>query len=205
MTSRAHGAPPPQPDISAIPVVRGGGYLSPTSPVPIGPGGAAVPYVPPEPNGVEVLPWWYQQWESAPAWAVQDLNFTVPLGAQASTTGLLPLASFSYQCPQQNRAIVKSIRMSVQNPVSTISLLLTLFLNGYPVQGWTNIPFDPVSATAYILVFNDVNVRLDQNQTLTAGFTESSNPASAWTCSLTASGWQVPISEIKRIQKGFVY
>lgn len=203
MSRFTHGAPPAQPDTTGIPVARGGGYLQPTQPVPLTPAGAAVPYVPPTPNGVEIFPWWYQQWEAAPAWAVQSLNFTVASGAVAATTGLVP--NFSFACPAQNRGIVKSIRMTVENPLSTIGLFLTLFVNNSPVQGWTMIPFDPVSATAYILVFNDVNIRLSQNQILTAGFTEASNPASSWTCSLTAAGWQVPEAEIRRLQQNVIY
>lgn len=203
MSRHTWGAPPPRPDYGDTPNRHGGSNFPPTVPVPLTPSGQPAPQLPPPPPLVQVYPWWDKQWENAPAWAVQSLNAVIPIGASAATTGLVP--NFSYQVPAQNRAVLKSLRMTVENPLATIVLALTLFVNNSPVQGWTGIPFDPLSATAYVLVFNEMNIRLDQNQILTAGFTERSAPPSAWTVSLTASGWQIQSTEIARVQQGFRY
>lgn len=196
---RAHGAPRSLPDFGSTPVNRQGGFTSPAIPNPPTQSDGSSGVIPPAPPTVEVFPWWDLQWEAATAWSMKSLLFTVAAG------GTTAVPNFSYQIPSQNRGIIKSIRMSVQNPVATINLSLNLLINTGPVQGWTGISFDPLAASAFVLVWNDVNQRMQQNDTLTASFTEASTPASAWTCSLQISGWQVPQAEIDRVQRGFKY
>ena len=199
-----HGGTPRIPDFRSTPTTRRDGFLSPSQPAPVSPTGQVLPPAPPARPKVEVFPWWDLKWENAQAWSTRALNFVVNPTAVANTTTPVP-GTFNFQVRPQNSGVIKSLRMTVQNPVATIQLALTLFIGQSPVEGWTGIPFDPVAATAYILVFNDINVLMRQNDILTASFTDTSNPASAWTCSLTASGWQVQNTEIERVQQGFRY
>lgn len=201
MDYRAHGAPRADYDLESTPTLTPGFNAPPSVPVSILPPGVSP--IPPQPPQVYVFPWWFVQWESAQALNVSALNFTVTAGQLATPANFI--TGFSYQVPVGNRSVVKAMKMTVENPVATTNLAVTLFKNGAPIQGWNGIAFDPVAATALILPFNDMNILLQQNDVFTAAFAEASNPASNWTCSLQAYGWTITQSEIDRVQGTFRY
>lgn len=203
MDYRAHGAPRAEPDLDSTPVLTPG-FNSPSVPVPqteSSGGGMFTP--PPAPPQVEVFPWWDRQWAAAQAWRAKVLNATVVAGQTAGQSTFL--TGFTYTVPANMRAVLKAMKMTVQNPVATINLALTLFKGGAPIQGWDGIAFDPVAATALILPFNDMNITLEQGDVITAAFAEASAPASGWTVSLQAYGWQITQADIDRVQPSLKY
>ena len=188
------GAPPPLPETWDIPVSGNRSSSSPLIPnTPLSAGPPAPLPIPP----VQVFPWWLYEYESATDFYISSLNFAVP----ASVITVVP--SFTFTVPQQQRGVLKSISMTVQSSTAAMNLSLTLLKNNAPIQGWTGIPFPPILATGENINFNDMNVKFQQGEILTAQFTEAS--AAAWTCSLTASGWTVAKAEIDRLQQGVRY
>lgn len=166
--------------------------------VPSAPAGAGdLATITPTPPPLQIFPWWLYETPGAQDWFISSLNFTVA----ASVTTIVP--AFSFTVNSNNLGVLKQVTMTVQNPTATISLAMNLLLNGSVIPGWSNVTFPPVSATALIIPFNAMVVRLPELGILTASFTESSG--SAWTCSLQASGWQASKPEIARLQGNVNY
>lgn len=195
MPSRFHawGAPPPLPDVSAIPVNRRSINLPPTAP------NAPADQPPPVPvqAPVQIFPWWLYEYESAQDFYIKSLN--IAIAANATT----PVPNFAFVVPGQNRGVLKHISMTLQSSTTAINLQLTLLLNNAPIQGWSGLAFPPMLATAVLIPFNDMNVRMSQNSVLTAQFVEASGLT--WVVSLEASGWNVSEQDIARLQQGVRY
>ena len=192
MARYTHGAPPPIPDFGSTPVQRQGGFLPAT--VPNASGGSAATPPPPQ---VQVFPWWLYPWEAASQFSIRSLN------ASIAGPGVVAMPTFTFTVPQQQRGVVKSISMTVQSSTAAMNLQLTLLKNSAPIQGWSGIPFPPILATGENIVFNGINIFLQQNEILTAQFAEIGG--NTWTVSLTASGWTIAEAEIARMQQGVRY
>lgn len=169
------------------------------SPGPLGapplPAGVFAP-PPPKPT-LQVFPWYLYEYPSAQDWYAVALNFAVP------ATGTTNVPGFTFTVNPQNVAVIKQLTMTVQNSLATIDLRVRLLINGAPVSGWNGIAFPPVAATGVIVPFNGMNIRLKETEILTAQFIEAS--ATAWVCSLSASGWQVSVPEVLRVQGDVSY
>ena len=157
----------------------------------------ALGVITPPPAPVQIYPWWLYESPGATDFYIKSLNFAVP----ANSVTVVP--NFSFQVTTNNVAVLKHIAMTVQASLATINLSLTLLLNNAPIQGWTGIAFPPIVATGVIIPYNNMVVRLPENSTLTAIFTETSGLA--WTCSLEAMGWQVSKPEVARLQGSVNY
>ena len=195
------GNPPTPPPFWSLPD-PGGGSAS------FGPAAGiagAAGFVPPPPPSVTVYPWWLYQWKLATSWSIPTnsnaLNFTAALNATTAVPN--GVGQFRYTCPQGNRAVIKTVWATVQNSTAAMLLSWTLLRNGAPIQGWINVYFPPVATTALIIPFNGVDIELDEGETLTAQFTETSG--ANWVCSMQATGWQIGKREIERVQQGFEY
>jgi len=197
MARYTHGAPPPIPDFGSTPVNRQGGFLPATTPNAPVAGGAAVGYTPPAIAPVQIFPWWLYQYESAQAFYIKSLNFTV------AASGITVVPAFTFTVPAQMRGVLQSIEMTVQSSTAAMNLQLTLLLQNAPLQGWSGVAFPPILATGLVRGINNMNVRMQQNQTLTAQFAEASG--SPFVCSLEASGWVVAQSDIDRLQQSVRY
>jgi hypothetical protein len=178
----------PLPPISAPSGMRRGGGFMPAS------GAGAVA---PVSQSFQVFPWWLYKSPGAMDWNTAGLNFVAVLNATTVAT------NFSFKVGPQNQAVIQQLTMVVQNSLANIDLRVTLRINGQPVQGWTGIPFPPVAATGVLIPYNGMQVKLRQNDLLTAVFIEASG--TNYTCSLYASGWQVSSQEIVRLQGGIDY
>jgi hypothetical protein len=195
MARYTHGAPPPIPDFGSTPVDRQGGFLPAT--MPNAPDAGVVGYTPPAMAPVQIFPWWLYQYESAQAFYIKSLNFMVA----AST--ITPVPTFTFTVPQQMRGVLQSIEMTVQSSTAAMNLQLTLLVQNAPLQGWSGVAFPPILATGLVRGINNMNVRLQQNQILTAQFAEASG--SPFVCSLEASGWVVAQVDIDRLQQSVRY
>lgn len=190
----AAGAPPALPDFGSTPVMRpAGGIPSPS--IPNLPPGVMPPV---QQFSVQVNPWWDKKWDAAQAWNILAQNFTVAAGQAATPANYV--TNFLYQVPTVNRSVIKAALLTIQNPVATTDVRMTIFVNDAPVQGWNGIAFPPLSATAEVIPFNDINITLQQNDVVHVAFSEQSNPAASWTCSLQLLGWQITQNEIERVQ-----
>ena len=189
----AWGAPPPRADFGATLNTRQGPAFPPN--VPNAPAGQLPPA--PVQSPVQIFPWWLYEYESAVDFYIKSLNVAIAAG---TTT---PVPNFSFTVPGQQRAVLKHISMTLQAALTTMNLSLTLLLGGAPIQGWSGLAFPPMLATAVLIPFNDMNVRMAQNQTLTAQFVEASGLT--WVVSLEASGWSVQEQDIARLQQGIKY
>jgi hypothetical protein len=157
------------------------------------PAGTITTPVPP----LQIFPWWLYETPGAQDWDVVSNNFSVAPNA------VTVVPNFSFKVNTNNVGVIKQLFMTVQNPVATISLSMTLLLNGSPISGWTKF-FPPASATTEIIPFNNMVVRLPENGLLTAQFTDVGAVA-PWSCSLNCSGWQVSKPEVLRLQGNVNY
>jgi hypothetical protein len=151
----------------------------------------------PAPAPLNIFPWWLYETPGAQDWDLVENNFTVAVNA------VTVVPNFTFQVNTNNVGVIKQMFMTVQNPVATISLSVTLLLNGSPISGWTKF-FPPASATTLIVPFNDMIVRLPENGKLTAQFRDVGG-ATPWQCSLNCSGWQVSKPEVLRLQGAVNY
>ena len=195
MTGPRFGMPPAHPDVAALPshaaaVARSMAALNVSADG--APPSAGIPGA-----TLQLFPWWLYEYPNAQDFYIDSLNFA----PTASATSAVP--NFSYTVPQQMVAVIKQMTLTVQNSLATINLRATLLLNGGPVPGWSAIAFPPVAATGVIVPFNSMVIRMDQGQTLTATFTEAIG--TAYTCSIQLSGWQVPKTDVQRLQNGVNY
>ena len=148
---------------------------------------------------VSVFPWWMFKSESSQAWYQANLNF-----ALAANTSNLVVTNFSFQCPPSCKLVLKMFEIQVTSPTTAITVFCTLLRNGQPINGWNNVRFNPSNAATLLLPFNDVNEILQENETLTASFTNQ-NIATAWTVGIVAAGWYTLLSEITRLSGGVRY
>lgn len=154
--------------------------------------------VPTAPAGQPIIyPWWQFEMPGSNDWLAQALNFTAVGGATTTVPG------FSFTVGQSQVGVIKQITMTVQNSLATINLGMTLLINNAPVQGWTNRLFPAVAATGVVVPFNDVVIRMQQFDVLTAVFTDVGG--AGYTCTLQASGWQTPETVVKQFMGGVPY
>lgn len=181
------------PDFGSTPVDHSGFFPAPTVPNPPS-GVSGVPPMAP----VEILPWWLVEFQSAQDWNCGALAAAIA----ASKITVLP-ASFSYTVPANYAAVIKSLAVTVTAPTTSMNLTLTLLKGNGPIQGWTNRIIPPGSGASLSITYNQMSIRMQQNETLTAQFTEGGG--ATWTVTVEASGWQVPVRDILRVQQGVLY
>lgn len=163
-------------------------------------GGGGLKMPPPE-----IFPWWLYEMDGSQDWAIPSTSTAFNFVVAASGVTKVPSGAnqFTFTVPGGNWGVIKAVQATVQNPLATMLLSFTLLRNGYPIPGWSNVFFPPLSATALVLPFNGMIVRLNEAETLTALFTEASG--AAWTCSLQASGWITPKGVVDRWQGRYNY
>lgn len=165
--------------------------------------------LPPEPPAADVpqgaqgallniFPWWLYKFASAKDFRASNLAFIVPAGANQ-----LLVPNFSVNIPQGFVGVVQELKYLVQNPNTGILAFLSLIRGQQPIPGWDVINFLPAAVTTEAIVENDLQVRLNENDLLTAAFT---NPnITAWTVGVEVRGWMVPIQDVNRLQGNIKY
>jgi hypothetical protein len=164
---------------------------------PVDRGGAVNPRIEISSAVVSIFPWWLYEYPSAQDWNISSLNFTATGGATTTVPG------FTYTIGAQNIGVIKFVEMSVQSATPTMLLYMNLLVNGGPVNGYTRFPIMPGGAGLIIKDLNDMVVRMPQGSTLTATFDEDSG--ASFTCSLQATGWEVPLTDVQRLSGGLNY
>lgn len=145
---------------------------------------------------LQVLPWYVSQSSGAVNWSAQALSFT----AAANTTTAIPL--FTFTVPTDNLAVVKVIMLTVQSPTAAMDVRWTLLKNNAPIQGWTALIVPSLAQAAILISYSDVDVKMSQNETLTAQIVNATAGAATFVCSLQAQGWFVTTAEVQRLQAG---
>lgn len=185
------GRPAPFPDTSGLPSRVGPGAAAqvPTQsgqlPTPQQLGGT-----------LQINPWYVWEYPSAQDWSAVAANFA----AGGNATTLATAGGFSYKVPAQNVSVIKQVTVTIQNILAASAVTWTLLRNGAPIPGWSGRLIPPLSATAIAVPYNDLVIRLAQNDVLTASITEVGG--NAYTCSIEASGWHLPRTEVERLQGG---
>lgn len=152
---------------------------------------------PSAPRGQPIIfPSWLYEMPGAQDWSITSQNFTA---AASSTTD----TGTSYTVNDAYVGVVKSLLLTVQNPLATLDLRVRLLVNGAPVPGWSDIYFPPVSATGIILPVNDLVIRLAAKDKLTAQYIEGAG--TAYTCSFDAKGWVTPVQTVAELMGGVPY
>jgi hypothetical protein len=187
------GLPPKLPDTAALPSRlgpaarqllasgQGGGNPAATSVVDLG-------------GRIQIFPWYIYEYPSAQDFTAQAVNFAAAANTTTTATG------FTFTCPSQNVAVLRQVTVTVQNILAASDVRWSLTKNGAPVPGWTQVSIAPCAATAIIIPYNDMVVRLAQGDVLGASITETGG--NAYTCTISGAGWFVPVSEVARLQNG---
>lgn len=175
---------PFRPDLPHIPgnyPGRGGG--GPVYPAAFPDHGDPASFRPPMGTPI-VWPWWYIEMPGSLDWELNALN---QVATASSTTAV---SNFSLSVPVANYSVLTYLSLTVLNPTTSLNFKIELNVNGGPVPGWSNIYIPPLNATAYQLIFNQMVIRMDEGNTLTAKVTEASG--TAFTYTLQARGWHTP-------------
>lgn len=188
---------PFRPDLPHIPgnyPGRGAGVPVTHASPPAMPG---MPQLPPRGDPI-IFPWWYIQMPGSLDWEMNAINEVAVAGATTNVG-----ADFTLQVPSANRSVLNYYEITVLNPTTALDLRFELLVNGGPVPGWSRTYIAPLNATAYQKIFNQVVIKMDEGDTLTARVTEGSG--SNFTYSLIAKGWHTPKLIIDSLMNGVKY
>jgi hypothetical protein len=109
-----------------------------------------------------------------------------------------------FTVPASSRAVLKQFVIEIQAPTTATNVTVSLLRSGNPIIGFQNIAFIPMNAATQALPFNGVDLRFNNNETLSAVFTNN-NPGTAWTVGISGSGWSVPQADIDRLSGPIKY
>ena len=147
---------------------------------------------------LNIFPWWLYKFASAKDVRASNLSFVVPAGSVN-----FPVPGFSVAVPQGYVGVIQELKYLVQNPTPATTIFLSLLRGQQPVPGWDVINFLPAAVTTEVVVENDLQLRLTENDLLSATFT---NPdAIAWTVGVEVRGWIVPTTDVDRLQGNIKY
>lgn len=145
---------------------------------------------------LSIDPWWKNEYESARDFMRHD--FFIALAASSTTD-----AGLEFEVESGRRGVLKQVLIMIQNSTALTDVSIRLLLDGKPVQGWDDVPLLPAAVTFQALPYNELNVRMDQGQKLTAQFINRN--ITAWTVGLQLSGWTVSSADITRLSGGINY
>ncbi len=143
-----------------------------------------------------VCSWWKNEYESARDFMRHDFFIALPASVTID-------AGLEFQVEAGRRGVLKQMLIMIQNSTALTDVTIRLLLDGKPIQGWDDVPLLPAAVTFQALPYNELNIRMDQGQKLTAEFTN--NNATPWVVGLQLSGWSVSIADITRLSGGISY
>lgn len=153
--------------------------------------------LPQPPSGQPIVfPYWLYEMPQSEDWSINSTNFAV--AANSTTT-----VASTYTVGEAKVGVIKSLILTVQNPLATLNLRVRLLVNSAPVQGWSDIYFPAVSATGIILPVNDLVIRLAAKDQVSAQYIEAGG--TAYTCSFDAKGWVTPVDTVNAFMRGVQY
>lgn len=144
-----------------------------------------------------IFPWWLYEMPGSQDFETNAINFVPTINATSNIT------DFSFTCLESNVAVLAQILITVNVVLTTTSLNFALYIGNAPVQGWGKIRIPPLSATAFVLPFNNMVVRMSQGDVLTAKVTEGTGVS--YTCSMQGRGWSTPQTAIDAFMAGVPY
>lgn len=183
------GRPAPLPDVSGIPSRTG-----PAARRALELGHAPTPQQ--LGASTQISPWYLNKFTSSVDWDTYAANFTVAASTTTTATG------FSYTVPSNMRAVIKQVTVTIQSLVNTSTVTWTLLRNNGPIQGFNAVLIPPGSAGLIVMPYNGIDLQLSQGDILTATMTEAGG--TAYTASISASGWATPLADIQRLQSGLM-
>ncbi len=145
---------------------------------------------------LSIDPWWKNEYESARDFMRHDFFIALPASVTID-------AGLEFQVEAGRRGVLKQMLIMIQNSTALTDVTIRLLLDGKPIQGWDDVPLLPAAVTFQALPYNELNIRMDQGQKLTAEFTN--NNATPWVVGLQLSGWSVSIADITRLSGGISY